>query len=90
MASLLKFNPEGSGYDTKTAKKLGYTRDAVGHLPTRDYRTGMILKGKKHPTFSKGVMQDFRMGYQLMKEGDRYYTAKSRRDLRSLMNRYGE
>ena len=70
MASLFKFNPEGSGYDIKTAKKLGYTRDAVGHLPTRDYRTGMILKGKKHPTFSKGVMQDFRMGYQLMKEGE--------------------
>ena len=89
MAGTFKFNPQGKGYDTKTAKKLGYTRDAVGHLPTRDYRTGMILKGAKHPTFSKGVMQDFSMGYQLMKEGDRYYTAKTRRDLRSLLKRYG-
>ena len=89
MAGAFKFNPQGKGYDTKTAKKLGYTRDAEGHLPTRDYRTGMILKGTKHPTFSKGVMQDFSMGYQLMKEGNRYYTAKTRRDLRSLLKRYG-
>ena len=53
MGSLFKFNPQGGGYDTKTAKKLGYTRGAEGHLPTRDYRTGMILKGKTIQLFLK-------------------------------------
>jgi hypothetical protein len=78
------FNPEGSGYDYKRAKELDYKRDDKGHLPTRDYKTGMILKGKKHETFSKGVQEDFKKGYQLKKKGDRYYTIKSKREFNKL------
>jgi hypothetical protein len=78
------FNPEGSGYDYKRAKELNYKRDEKGHLPTRDYKTGMILKGKKHKTFSKGVQEDFKKGYQLKKKGDRYYTIKSKREFNKL------
>jgi hypothetical protein len=78
------FNPEGSGYDYKRAKELNYKKDEKGHLPTRDYKTGMILKGKKHKTFSKGVQEDFKKGYQLKKKGDRYYTIKSKREFNKL------
>ena len=78
------FDPEGSGYDYKRAKELDYKRDDKGHLPTRDYKTGMILKGKKHETFSKGVQEDFKKGYQLKKKGDRYYTIKSKREFNKL------
>ena len=78
------FDPEGSGYDYKRAKELDYKRDDKGHLPTRDYKTGMILKGKKHKTFSKGVQEDFKKGYQLKKKGDRYYTIKSKREFNKL------
>tara|TARA_A100001011_G_scaffold238328_1_gene246282 strand:+ start:6331 stop:6585 length:255 start_codon:yes stop_codon:yes gene_type:complete len=70
------FDPEGEGYDYETAFKLGYTRDQVGHLPTRDYETGMILKGRKHPTFEKGIQADVDLGYKLIKKGNRYYTVK--------------
>jgi hypothetical protein len=78
------FNPEGTGYDYKRAKELKYKKDEKGHLPTRDYKTGMILKGKKHETFSKGVQEDFKKGYQLKKKGDRYYTIKSKREFNKL------
>ena len=78
------FDPEGSGYDYKRAKELDYKRDDKGHLPTRDYKTGMILKGKKHESFSKGVQEDFKKGYQLKKKGDRYYTIKSKREFNKL------
>jgi hypothetical protein len=78
------FDPEGSGYDYKRAKELDYKRDDKGHLPTRDYKTGMILKGKKHETFSKGVQEDFKKGYQLKKKGERYYTIKSKREFNKL------
>ena len=78
------FNPEGSGYDYKRAKELKYKKDEKGHLPTRDYKTGMILKGKKHESFSKGVQEDFKKGYQLKKKGDRYYTIKSKREFNKL------
>jgi len=78
------FNPEGSGYDYKRAKELDYKRDDKGHLPTRDYKTGMILKGKKHESFSKGIQEDFKKGYQLKKKGDRYYTIKSKKEFNKL------
>ena len=71
-----KFDPEGSGYDYETAEKLGYKKDKAGHLPSRDYETGMLLKGRKHPTFEKGVKVDKELGYELKKKGKRYYTKK--------------
>jgi len=71
-----EFDPEGSGYDYKTAKELGYTKDKKGHLPSRDYKSGMLLKGKEHPTFEKGVEADKKLGYRLEKKGNRYYTIK--------------
>lgn len=74
-----KFDPEGSDYDYEGAKKAGLSPrpvedDDVPHWPSRDPATGMLLKGRAHPTFDKGVKVDEGMGYRLVKKGERYYT----------------
>ena len=48
------FNPEGSGYDYKNAPKPSYKE--LGYFPkyaSLDPKTGMVLKGRKHPTYKK-------------------------------------
>lgn len=73
-AEFEEFDPEGEGYDYKTAAEAGIERDAEGHMASRDPRSGMLLKGRKHPTFDKGVDEDRRLGYGLEKQEGRYYT----------------
>jgi hypothetical protein len=75
------FDPEGKGYDYKTFDKLGGKRDAKGHGFSRDPKTGMLLKGRKHKTFNLGVSVDENLGYGLKKKGDRYYTEKLKRGI---------
>lgn len=76
------FDPEGEGYDYKTAKKRGLEPKSVDdddkpHWPSRDPETGVLLKGKKHKTFDKGVEEDAKLGYKLRKRDDgRYVTEK--------------
>ena len=70
-----KFDPEGSGYDYKTAKKGGYKPDASGHWASRDIKTGQILKGRKHPTYHKTVEGEKKAGYIIFKgKGGRYFS----------------
>ena len=77
-----KFDPEGAGYDYDTARDagLGPSEDEgenKGHWPSRDPKTGVILKGAKHPTFQKAVDADEELGYKLRKREDgRYVTEK--------------
>lgn len=76
-----KFDPEGDDYDYETAKDAGLEPkpvedDDVPHWPSRDPRSGMLLKGRKHKTFDHGVEEDEKLGYKLSKKGDRYYTLK--------------
>lgn len=71
-----KFNPDGGGYDFETARAAGIKPDATGHWPSRDARTGMILKGRKHPTFNKTIAADQKLGYKMIKKGGRYYSLK--------------
>jgi len=80
------FDPEGKGYDYKTAKKDHYFnifRDAPGgakpHGVSRDRKTDKLLKGRKHKTFNLGVSVDENLGYGLKKKGKRYYTEKLKR-----------
>jgi len=75
------FDSEGKGYDYKTFDKLGGKRDAKGHGFSRDPKTGMLLKGRKHKTFNLGVSVDENLGYGLKKKGDRYYTEKLKRGI---------
>lgn len=71
-----RFDPEEDGYDYETARAAGLAAGEDGHWPSRDPRTGMLLKGRKHPTFDKGVAVDEELGYRLEKRGGRYYTVK--------------
>jgi hypothetical protein len=73
------FDPEGSEYDYRTAQDAGLKPDADGHWSSRDPRSGMLLKGRGHPTFDKGVEADRALGYELEKRGGRYYTLKGGR-----------
>src|SRR4249920_2608850 len=83
MADLIEqdkpFDPEGSGYDYKTARLAGLKPrpvpdDDVPHWPSRDPQTGMLLKGRSHPTFNLGVEHDRQEGYGLEKKNGRYYS----------------
>jgi len=72
----VEFDPEGSEYDFQTVKRLGIEPDETGHLPSRDATTGLILKGRKHPTFDKTVEAEQRLGFKIIKVGDRFYSFK--------------
>jgi hypothetical protein len=69
-----KFDPEGDDYDYDTARDAGIGPGEDGHWASRDPRDGKLLKGRKHPTFDKGVDTDRELGYGLQKQGGRYYT----------------
>lgn len=69
------FDPEGSGYDIATAIESGAEPDAQGHLPSIDPRTGMVLKGRKYPTWDKTIEAEAARGSIVVKGPDgRYYT----------------
>jgi hypothetical protein len=79
MADGRPFNPKGSDYDYRTARMSGLRPekvedDDVPHWPSRVPDTGLLLKGRNHPTFDKGVEVDRREGYGLEMQDGRYYT----------------
>ena len=51
-------------YDSATARKRGFKRDKAGHLPSRDPKSGKILKREDHPTFGKAITADQKLGYK--------------------------
>jgi hypothetical protein len=72
-----KFDPEGSGYDYESAKKAGLKPDSTGHWPSRDPKTGLLLKGKNHKTWAKTIKEEEKKGYEVYKKSDgRYYSRK--------------
>jgi hypothetical protein len=75
-----QFDPEGKGYDYKQARDAGLSpqpvpHDTVPHWPSREPGSGLLLKGRRHPTFDHGVDVDRREGYGLEMRNGRYYTA---------------
>ena len=70
------FDPEGDGYDYRTARLAGVQRGPDGHMGSRDPVTGMQLKGRRHPTFNQAIETDRMEGYGLEKRNGRYYTQK--------------
>lgn len=67
--------PPTGDYNMKRALELGYGPDQNGHWPSRDYRTGEILKSPSHPTFHLGLDADRAEGYRPMVGVDgRVYT----------------
>ena len=75
-----KFDPEGEGYDMRSALQYGLTSqigdDGKPHWPTRVPGVGLILKGRKHKTWDLGRKADEDLGYQLIKKGSRYYSVR--------------
>lgn len=55
-------------YDLARAQQLGYVQGENGHLPSRDYVTGDILKSPSHPTFLPALLDDAAMGYYPTKD----------------------
>jgi hypothetical protein len=53
----------GTNYDYDRAVELGYGRDKTGHMPSRDYKTGRILKNPSHPTMPITLVNDAQVGY---------------------------
>lgn len=81
------FNPEGTGYDEYTAKQYKLGPDETGHWPSRAPLTrrqafdlglpqgsGIILKGRGHPTFDKTIEGEREAGYQIVQRYGRYYS----------------
>jgi len=71
-----KFDQDGTGYDYEGAKKAGIKPDKTGHWASRDPKSGLILKGRKHPTFHKTVDGEKKAGYEMYEKGGRYYSRK--------------
>ena len=68
-----KFDPEGDGYDYETARAAGLKPDKDGHWPSRDPKTGVLLKGRKHSTSKLGDEADAALGYYARKRDDGRY-----------------
>ena len=70
------FDPEGSGYDYISARKAGLKRGKNGHWPSRDPKSGLLLKGRKHHTWHMTKSGEARAGYKIYKRNGRYYSKK--------------
>jgi len=69
------FDPEGEGYDYESARAAGINPDATGHWPSRDPKTGLILKGRRHPTFTLTEQGEEKAGHKISKRDGRYYSS---------------
>jgi len=70
------FDPNGDGYDIDTALAAGATPDE-GHWQSLDPRTGMVLKGRNHPTWGKTIEVETELGNTVAQAEDgRYYSTK--------------
>jgi len=75
-----RFNPEGKGYDYQSAKSAGLIKDETGHWPSRNPKTGQILKGTSHPTFNKTIKGEEAAGYEVYKASNgKYYSRKRKK-----------
>ena len=75
------FDPEGPGYDYESAKRAGLGPDQTGHWPSRDPATGLILKGRNHPTFKLTEQGETDAGHEIKKTDGRYYSQPRQPDL---------
>ena len=67
------FDPEGDGYDYKTAKKYNM-KPKNGHWSSRA-PNGQMLKGKKHKTHHLAMAGEKKAGYTVFKGSDgKYYS----------------
>lgn len=62
------------GYNYEAAKKAGLSPDSTGHWPSRDPNSGLILKGKKHPTIALTKKGEKEAGYEIYKKDGELYS----------------
>ena len=63
-------------YNMARALELGYEPDASGHYPSVDYKTGMLLKSKNHPTMIKEfISQMYNPNIKLIANPSGYFGA---------------
>lgn len=95
MASKKRFDPEGDGYDYDTASRYGMRPAASGpnkgHWGSRvelsakerpkgtPEGTGVMLKGRKHKTWSLAIEGEEAAGYDVVKMNGRYYSTPKRK-----------
>ena len=74
-----KFDPEGEGFDDEGFEKSGGRADSKGKKSSRDPKTGLIFKGRKHPTFHKTLEAEKKLGFEVFKGKDgRYYSRRKK------------
>jgi hypothetical protein len=79
---MANFDPEGEGYDYESAGKYEIKPDNTGHWQSRVPETGLLLKGRKHETWSKTEEGEAKAGYEIYKgEDGRYYSRKRTRTI---------
>lgn len=73
-----QFDPESDGYDYQSAIDSGDKPDEqTKHWSSLDPRTGMVLKGRNHPTWDMMVDEETKLGNSVIKADDgRYYSVK--------------
>lgn len=74
-----KFNPNSNQYDYRSARLAGLSPDKGGHWPSRDPKSGLILKGRKHPTYHKTEKSEKKAGYEIyVGKGGRDFSRKKK------------
>ena len=78
-AAPAKFDPNGKDYDYESAKTAGLKpepdENGVPHWPSRDPKSGLLLKGTGHETWQKTLDAERKAGYQIFEGKDgRYYS----------------
>jgi hypothetical protein len=76
---LKTFDPNSAGYDDATFNDSGLKRDPINnHASSLDPRTGMVLKGRNHPTFGWTINAEAEMGNTIVKAKDGRYYSRSK------------
>lgn len=68
------FDAEGSGYDYESAQAAGLRPGPDGHWPSRDPRTGLLLKGKTHETWGELEKGEEKANHEIYRKDGRYYS----------------
>jgi len=70
----MPFDPEGLEYDYESARTYGILPDKTGHWPSRVPSTGLLLKGRGHPTWPLTEAGEKKAGYKIIFRDGRYYS----------------
>ena len=74
-----KFDADSDDYDYRGAKRAGLKPDETGHWPSRDPKSGKILKGTKHPTYHKTLKGEEDAGMEVYKGKDNRMYSKPKK-----------